>query len=123
VDRASTVELTGEIGNRKQVLDNSAERTAIRQGHFRNSMEKMAEWGNHQLLNLTPDEFIHDPSVIRIVDTGSPSDVIANVARDVGVDLTILGTHEYGAVHTYLIGTTTDKLLTKISTPVLTVKL
>ena len=96
---------------------------AIRQGHFRNTMEKMAEWANHQLLNLTPDEFIHDPTVIRLVETGSPSDVIANVARDVEVDLTILGTHEYGAVQKYLIGTTTDKLLTKISTPILTVKL
>jgi nucleotide-binding universal stress UspA family protein len=44
------------------------------------------------------------------------------VASEVGADLTILGTHEYGAVHQHLLGTTTDKLLTKTSTPVLTVK-
>ena len=86
-------------------------------------MDKMREWAAHQLINLTPDEFIKDPSVIRIVESGSPGDVIANVAFEVGADLTILGTHEYGTVHKHLIGTTTDKLLTKTSTPILTVKL
>jgi nucleotide-binding universal stress UspA family protein len=96
---------------------------AIRQGHFTNSMDKMREWAGHQLVNLTPDEFMQDPTVIRRVETGSPSDVIAGIADDVGADLTILGTHEYGTVHKYLIGTTTDKLLTRISTPILTVKL
>jgi nucleotide-binding universal stress UspA family protein len=96
---------------------------AIRQGHFTQSMDKMREWAGNQLLNLTPDEFINDPTVIRLVESGSPGDVIADVAAEVGADLTILGTHEYGIVHKHLIGTTTDKLLAKISTPVLTVKL
>ena len=40
----------------------------------------------------------------------------------VGADLTILGTHEYATAHKHLIGTT-DKLLAKTSTPILTVKL
>ncbi len=96
---------------------------ALRQGHFTHSMDKMREWAGHELVNLTPDEFIKDPTVIRLVETGSPGDVIANVAFEVGADLTILGTHEYGTVHKHLIGTTTDKLLTKTSTPILTVKL
>jgi nucleotide-binding universal stress UspA family protein len=96
---------------------------AIRQGHFTNAMEKMREWAGHQLVNLTPDEFINDPSVTRLIETGSPGDVIADVAFEVGADLTILGTHEYGTVHKHLIGTTTDKLLTKTSTPILTVRL
>jgi len=96
---------------------------AIRQGHFTQSMDKMREWAGNQLLNLTPDEFVNDPTVIRLVESGSPSDVIAGVAFEVGADLTILGTHEYGIVHKHLIGTTTDKLLAKTSTPVLTVKL
>ena len=76
-------------------------------------MDKMREWAGNQLLNLTPDEFINDPSVIRLIESGSPGDVIADVAFEVGADLTILGTHEYGTVHTHLIGTTTDKLLTR----------
>jgi nucleotide-binding universal stress UspA family protein len=96
---------------------------AIRQGHFTHGMEKLREWAGNQLVNLTPDEFINDPTVIRLIETGSPSDAIANAAFEIGADLTILGTHEYGMAHKYLIGATTDKLLTKTSTPVLTVKL
>lgn len=96
---------------------------AIRQGRFVDTIEKMREWAGNQLMNLTPDDFVQDPAVIRLTETGSPGDVIADVAFEVGADLTILGTHEYGTVHTHLLGTTTDKLLTKISTPVLTVKL
>jgi nucleotide-binding universal stress UspA family protein len=96
---------------------------AIRQGHFIHSMEKMREWARNQLVNLTPDDFVNDPTVIHLVEAGSPGDLIADVAFEVGADLTILGTHEYGTIHKHLIGTTTDKLLTKTSTPVLTVKL
>jgi nucleotide-binding universal stress UspA family protein len=96
---------------------------AIRQGRLVHSMDKMREWAGHQLLNLTPDEFIKDPRVIRLVQAGSPGETIANTAFEVGADLTILGTHEYGTIHQHLLGTTTDKLLTKTSTPVLTVKL
>jgi nucleotide-binding universal stress UspA family protein len=96
---------------------------ALRQGHFIHAMDKMREWAGNQLLNLTPDEFINDTTVVRLVQAGSPGETIANVAFEVGADLTILGTHEYGTVHQHLLGTTTDKLLTKTSTPVLTVKL
>lgn len=96
---------------------------ALRQGHLTHSLEKMREWAGNQLLNLTPDEFVNDSTVIRLVETGAPGEVIADVASEVGADVTILGTHEYGTVHKYLLGTTTDKLLTKTSTPVLTVKL
>jgi nucleotide-binding universal stress UspA family protein len=96
---------------------------AFRQGHLVNAREKMREWAYNQLVNLTPDEFIEDPAVIRLVQDGAVSDTIATVAFEVGADLTILGTHEYGAVHKHLIGTTTDTLLNKTSTPVLTVKL
>jgi nucleotide-binding universal stress UspA family protein len=96
---------------------------AIRQGHFVHSMDKMREWAGNQLINLTPDEFVNDPTVIRLIESGTPGDIIADVAFEVGADLTILGTHEYGTVHKHLIGTTTDKLLSKTSTPVLTVRL
>jgi nucleotide-binding universal stress UspA family protein len=95
----------------------------IRQGHFTDTIKKMREWADNQLVNLTPDEFIGDPSVIRMVDTGSPSDRIAQVSAEINADLTILGTHEYGSMHTHLLGTTTDRLLNKTSVPVLTLKL
>jgi nucleotide-binding universal stress UspA family protein len=96
---------------------------AIRQGHFVNPMEKMREWAGNQLLNLTPIEFINDPSVIQLIETGSPNEMIADVAFEIGADLTIVGTHEYGKIHKRLIGSTTDKLLTRSSTPILAVKL
>jgi nucleotide-binding universal stress UspA family protein len=96
---------------------------AIRQGRFTDTVEKMREWGTNQLLNLTPDEFVDDPRVIRIVQSGTPGEAISDIAFEIGADLTILGTHEYGAAHKYLMGTTTDKLLSRISSPVLTVKL
>lgn len=96
---------------------------AIRQGHFVHSFEKMREWAGNQLVNLTPDEYVNDPTVVRLVEAGSPHDAIADVAFDLGADLTILGTHQYGAIHKHLIGTTTDRLLMKAATPVLTVKI
>ena len=96
---------------------------AVRQGHFTHSMEKMREWAGNQLVNLTPDEFIKDPTVVYLVEAGSPGDTIADIASTVGAGLTILGTHEYGTIHKHLIGTTTDKLLTRTSTPILTLKL
>jgi nucleotide-binding universal stress UspA family protein len=96
---------------------------ALRQGHFSHALDKMKEWAANQLLNLTPDEFMKDPAVIRLVEVGTPSDMIANVASEVGADLTILGTHEYGTVHTHLIGTTTDQLLARTSTSILALKL
>jgi len=96
---------------------------AIRQGRFTDTIDKMRDWATNQLLNLTPDEFTFDPKVVRIVESGVPGDTIADVAFEVGADLTILGTHEYGTMHKHLLGTTTDKLLAKTDTPVLTVKL
>jgi nucleotide-binding universal stress UspA family protein len=96
---------------------------ALKQTRLSNTTAKMKEWAFSQLVNLTPDEFMQDPRVVRMVETGSPSDIIATVAREIGADLTILGTHEYGLVQKAVLGTTTDKLLTKIGSPVLTVKL
>src|SRR5262249_8532222 len=96
---------------------------AIRQRHYMHSMDKMREWAGNQLMNLTPDEFAKDSSVNRLVEAGSPSDVIADVASAVEADLTILGTHDHGPVHTHLLGTTTDRLLMKTSTPLLTVRI
>jgi nucleotide-binding universal stress UspA family protein len=96
---------------------------ALRQGHFLNGTKKMADWANHQLLSMTPDEFVQDPRVIRLVEAGSPGNVIADIAKAVEADVTIVGTHTYSAVQKHLLGTTTDRLLARISTPVLTVKL
>ena len=96
---------------------------AVRQGHFTATIDKMREWAKNQLINLTPTEFINDPTVIRLVESGPAGDTIADVAFEVGADLTIMGTHEYGTIHKHLLGTTTDKLLARSATAVLTVKM
>jgi nucleotide-binding universal stress UspA family protein len=96
---------------------------AVRQGHFTATIDKMREWAKNQLINLTPTAFINDPSVIRLVEAGPAGDTIADVAFEVGADLTIMGTHEYGTIHKHLLGTTTDKLLARSATAVLTVKM
>jgi nucleotide-binding universal stress UspA family protein len=95
----------------------------VRQGHFTDTLARMREWATNQLASLTPIEFITDPTVVRFVEVGSASDSIAEIAEEIGADLTILGTHEYGVIHKHLLGTTTDKLLTKTSVPVLALKL
>jgi nucleotide-binding universal stress UspA family protein len=96
---------------------------AFKQARFTDTMAKMREWAGNQLVNLTPDEFINYGSVIRIVQAGSPEQTIADVAFEIGADLAIVGTHEYGAARKYLMGTTTDRLLNRTPTPVLAVKL
>jgi nucleotide-binding universal stress UspA family protein len=95
---------------------------ALKQGHYTDATGRMTEWAMNQLLNLVPDEFLDDPTVVRLVETGNASERIASAAREIGVDLTVLGTHEYGTMHRHLLGTTTDKFLSKMESPLLAVK-
>jgi nucleotide-binding universal stress UspA family protein len=95
---------------------------ALKQGHYTDATARMTEWAMNQLLNLVPDEFLDDPKVVRLVETGNASERIAAAAREIGVDLTVLGTHEYGTMHRHLVGTTTDRFLSKMESPLLAVK-
>lgn len=95
---------------------------ALKQGHYTDATDRMEEWAKNQLLNLVPDEFLDDPTVVRLVETGTAGERIATAAREIGVDLTVLGTHEYGTMHRHLLGTTTDKLLSKMESPLLAVR-
>jgi nucleotide-binding universal stress UspA family protein len=95
---------------------------ALKQGHYTDATERMKEWAMNQLLNLIPDESLDDPRIVRIVETGNASEQIAAVAHDIGVDLTVLGTHEYGTMHRHLLGTTSDKLLSRMESPLLAVR-
>ena len=95
---------------------------ALKQGHLTDAAERMKEWAMNQLLNLIPDESLDDPRIVRLVERGNASERIAAVAREVGVDLTVLGTHEYGSIHRHLLGSTTDRLLSSMESPLLAVK-
>jgi nucleotide-binding universal stress UspA family protein len=95
---------------------------ALKQGHYTDATERMKEWAMNQLLNLVPDESLNDPRIVRLVESGNASERISAIARENGVDLTVLGTHEYGTMHKHLLGTTTDRLLSRMESPLLAVK-
>ena len=95
----------------------------IRQGFFTDAGSKMRTWAKHQLENLTPQQFAKDSSVHCLVEEGPVSDKIAECADACDVNLVILGAHGYGPVEKYFVGTTTNKVLTKLSRPILVVKI
>jgi nucleotide-binding universal stress UspA family protein len=95
----------------------------IRQGHFTDAMSKMRTWAKNQLENLTPYEFVKDQSVHWLVEEGPVSDKIAECAEANDVNIIILGAHGYGPVEKHFVGTTTNKVLTRVSRPTLTVKI
>jgi nucleotide-binding universal stress UspA family protein len=95
----------------------------LRQGYFADAVSKMRIWAKNQLKNLTPDQFVKDNSVHWLVDEGPVSDKIAECAEAYDVNLVIFGAHGYGPVEKHFVGTTTNKVLTKVSQPILTVKI
>ena len=96
---------------------------ALKQGHYMDATERMKEWAMNQLLNLIPDESLNDPGVIRMVEIGKVSKRIPDVARKIEADLTVLGAHEYGTIHKTFLGTTTDRMLSTLDSPMLTVRI
>jgi nucleotide-binding universal stress UspA family protein len=101
----------------------SAVKFGIRQGYFTDAISKMRTWAKNQLENLTPHQYVKDASVHWLVEEGPASDKIAECAEACDVDLVVLGAHGYGPVQKHFVGTTTDKVLTKISRPLMTVKI
>jgi nucleotide-binding universal stress UspA family protein len=95
----------------------------IRHGYLTDAVPRMRTWSKNQLHNLTPEPFVKDHSVHCLVEEGPVSDKIAECAAAYDVDLVILGAHGYGPVEKHFVGTTTHKVLTKLSRPTLTVKI
>jgi nucleotide-binding universal stress UspA family protein len=101
----------------------SAVKFGIRQGYFADATSKMRTWAKNQLENLTPHQYVKDPAVHWLVEEGPASDKIAECAEAYDVDLVVMGAHGYGPVQKHFVGTTTDKVLTKVSKPLLAVKI
>jgi nucleotide-binding universal stress UspA family protein len=95
----------------------------VRQGYYTDAVPRMRTWAKNQLKNLTPHQFVNDTSVHWLVEEGPVSDQIAECAAAHDVDLVLLGAHGYGPVEKHFLGTTTDKVLTKLPRPILTVKI
>lgn len=101
----------------------SAVKFGIRQGYFTDATSKMRAWANNQLENLTPHQYVKDSSVHWLVEEGPAAEKIAECAEVCDADLVVMGAHGYGPVQKHFVGTTTDKVLTKVSRPLLTVKI
>jgi nucleotide-binding universal stress UspA family protein len=95
----------------------------IRQGYFTDALPKMRTWAKNQLKNLTPHQFVQDNSVHWLVEEGPVSEKIAECSDAYDVNLVVLGAHGYGPVEKHFVGTTMDKVLTKLSRPMLIVKM
>jgi nucleotide-binding universal stress UspA family protein len=96
---------------------------AITHGLPVQTIEKMKEWALKELRSLIPEEYVGDPSVVISVERGSASQTVAAMAQTIGGCLTIVGTHRHSFAHPHLRGTTNDRLLTSIESPVLALKL
>jgi len=121
------IELKQELGASLDLLYaielNDAIRFGIRQGHLQHAPKKIREWAENELENLTPHEFVSDPSVRRLVEEGPAAETIARVAAAGHADIVVMGAHGHGAVERFVLGTTTSKVLSKIQHPILTLRI
>lgn len=95
----------------------------IRQRHFRNAEEKIKEWATNELENLTPHEYVKDPSVHRIVEDGDAAEIVTRIANAKDAGLVVMGAHGHNAVGRFFVGPTTEKVLSNMRQPVLTLKI
>ena len=70
---------------------------------------------------LADDHRVQDVTIL--VTEGDPSEQIARVAEEDGVDLIVMGTHGLGGYRRMLIGSTTERLLRRTTIPVAAVPL
>jgi nucleotide-binding universal stress UspA family protein len=61
------------------------------------------------------------PSLVRLVTTGEPSDVILTVGHEVQADLIVMGTHGRGGLGRRILGSTTADVLSRTRLPILAV--
>lgn len=98
-------------------------RFGMRQGHFTDAVDKLETWAENQMKNLTPHRALRDPDVRRHVQEGSPLDRIPSMDAANRFDMVILGTHGFGPVEKYFVGSTTERLLGRLRSPILTLKI
>ena len=78
---------------------------------------------NRLLDNVLADDRGGARDVTVLVTEGDPSEQIASVAEEHGVDLIVMGTHGPGGFRTKLIGSTTKRVLRRTTIPVAAVPL
>ena len=73
---------------------------------------------NRLLDEALADDRHHVRDVTILVAEGDPSEQIATVAEEHGIDLIVMGTHGLGGYRKILIGSTTERLLRRTTIPV-----
>jgi nucleotide-binding universal stress UspA family protein len=74
-----------------------------------------------QLENFTGAIPADNLEITRTVESGDPATRIAQIAAEDNVDLIVMGTHGAGGYETFLMGSVTNKVLHRVSIPVLSV--
>ena len=75
-----------------------------------------------QLLNAEEEANTHAEYVLRAIGTGGPGDAIADAARELGIELIVIGKHRLGLVEHLIAGSVTEKVVRQAPCPVLIVK-
>ncbi|QDU39996.1 hypothetical protein Mal4_43500 [Maioricimonas rarisocia] len=85
-------------------------------------MDEMKQSASRALDDLPDEEWIRDVPVVREVRVGTPFLEIVRYARDLDIDLIVVGTHGRSGLAHVLLGSTAEKVVRKSGCPVLTVR-
>jgi nucleotide-binding universal stress UspA family protein len=77
-----------------------------------------AKW---QLDNLMETEGLTKAAAEPIVTIGRPADAIVELAKERGADILVIGTHGYGALKRFMLGSVAEHVLRRAQCPVITV--
>jgi nucleotide-binding universal stress UspA family protein len=98
-------------------------RFGISQQYFKDAVSKARTYAENQLKNMTPDSSVGDSSVHYVIEEGTAHDCLVAAAENYDIDMVVLGAHGYGPVQKHFVGTTTDKIMSSLNRPILTVKI
>ena len=84
--------------------------------------EELGQDALQQLSELVVPEDQDDLDLRTVVKLGGIQKAIINTVKEQDVDLVVLGTHGYGRLGRFVLGSTTEAVLRKLSVPVLTVR-
>jgi len=76
----------------------------------------------NQLLNMVPDECRNWCAPVTVLLEGSPYQELISYAQQKGIDMIVLGIHGHNLWEKFMVGSTTDRLISRAPCPVLAVR-
>jgi nucleotide-binding universal stress UspA family protein len=89
--------------------------------NFYQLQQQWVEAAERTLAGVALDPKLDPRHVTRAVVTGSPDKEIVSYAQDYQADLIVMGTHGYGGVRRFLLGSVADRVIRAAICPVVTV--